>query len=114
MDKEVTFEYKLKKVKELVKMEDIDITKIENFPFQAQIIFTTLEGDKCARVITHTQKISNDKEEVQKNADFEILGMNAIQQTAKIAKQGDYKMAQVNARAWDQILQKGMNNEQQE
>eukprot|EP00349_Pseudokeronopsis_sp_Brazil_P005659 CAMPEP_0202964696 /NCGR_PEP_ID=MMETSP1396-20130829/8790_1 /ASSEMBLY_ACC=CAM_ASM_000872 /TAXON_ID= /ORGANISM="Pseudokeronopsis sp., Strain Brazil" /LENGTH=35 /DNA_ID= /DNA_START= /DNA_END= /DNA_ORIENTATION= len=35
MDKEITFEYKLKKVKELVKMTDIDLTKIEELPFQA-------------------------------------------------------------------------------
>lgn len=34
-DTDVTFEYKLKSIKELVKMEDIDLTKIKFFPFQA-------------------------------------------------------------------------------
>jgi len=30
---EITFEYRLKTIKELVKMEDIDLTKIKSFPF---------------------------------------------------------------------------------
>ncbi len=32
---EITFEYRLKAIRELVKMEDIDITKLDSFPFQA-------------------------------------------------------------------------------
>jgi hypothetical protein len=32
---EVTFEYQLKHYKELLKMEDIDLTQISHFPFQA-------------------------------------------------------------------------------
>lgn len=32
---EFTFEYRLKSIKDLVKMEDIDLTQIKYFPFQA-------------------------------------------------------------------------------
>lgn len=32
-DTEVTFEYTLKKIRELAKMEDIDLEKIKAFPF---------------------------------------------------------------------------------
>jgi hypothetical protein len=32
-DTDVTFEYKLKSIKELIKMTDIDLTKIKEFPF---------------------------------------------------------------------------------
>jgi hypothetical protein len=32
-DTEITFEYKLKPIKELVKMVDIDLTQIKSFPF---------------------------------------------------------------------------------
>lgn len=32
---EITFEYRLKNLKELVKMDDLDLTKIQSFPFQA-------------------------------------------------------------------------------
>lgn len=78
-DTEVTFEYRMKPVRELLKMLDIDVTEITNFPFQAQIIYTALDGAKCVRVITNLLAISNDRQEVEKDADFEILGMNAIQ-----------------------------------
>ncbi len=77
-DKEVTFEYTLKSIKELVKMEDIDLAKISRFPFQAQITYTALDGSKCVRVITSQSEISNDKDELNKNADFAVLGVNAI------------------------------------
>lgn len=33
-DTEITFEYTLKKIKDLVKMEDIDLESITHFPFQ--------------------------------------------------------------------------------
>ena len=78
-DTVVTFEYKLKSIKELVKMDDIDLTKISSFPFQAQITYSALDGSRCVRVITNTQEISNNREELEKNADYEVLGLNAIQ-----------------------------------
>lgn len=30
---EITFEYRLKSIKELVKMEDLDLTQVKHFPF---------------------------------------------------------------------------------
>lgn len=30
---EFTFEYRLKSIKDLIKMEDVDLTKIQSFPF---------------------------------------------------------------------------------
>ena len=50
---EITFEYRLKPIKELVKMEDIDLTQISHFSFQAQISYNALDGSKCVRVITN-------------------------------------------------------------
>jgi hypothetical protein len=38
---------------------------------------------------------------LKKDADFEILGMNAVQQASKVARQGDFKKAQVISKAWD-------------
>lgn len=78
-DSEITFEYRIKSVRQLVKMSDIDLTKIDAFPFQAQIEFTALDGSKCVRVISDRTEISSDRDELEKNANFEILGMNAIQ-----------------------------------
>ena len=62
---EVTFEYRMKKVKELLKMADLDMTKVSNLPFQAQITYTALDGSRCVRIITNTLEISSDKEDLQ-------------------------------------------------
>lgn len=35
-------------------MEDIDLTKITDFPFQTQIEYTALDGSKMIRVVTQT------------------------------------------------------------
>lgn len=61
METEITFEYTLKKISELAKMDDIDLTKIEKFPFQTQITYKDLDGNLCIRVITEQQKVSNEK-----------------------------------------------------
>jgi hypothetical protein len=50
---EITFEYRLKGLKELVKMEDLDLTAIQSFPFQAQITYSALDGSKCVRIISN-------------------------------------------------------------
>jgi hypothetical protein len=61
---EVTFEYRMKSVKELLKMLDLDMTLIKSLPFQAQITYTALNGSRCVRVITNTLEISTEREEL--------------------------------------------------
>ncbi len=63
-------------------MEDLDMTKIKSLPFQAQITYTALDGARCVRIITNTLEISNDKEELQQQADFNVLGICAVQTSA--------------------------------
>jgi hypothetical protein len=41
---------------------------------------------------------------LKKNADFEILGINAIQQSSKLARQGEFREAQAVAKAWDKVM----------
>ena len=61
-----TFEFGLKSIKDLLKMEDIDMTKVANFPFQTQISYTALDGSKCLRVITQQKEVCNEREVVEK------------------------------------------------
>jgi hypothetical protein len=63
-----TFEYGMKEISELLEMEDIDMTKITHFPFQAQIEYTALDGSKCLRVITKQLEVTGEREEVEANA----------------------------------------------
>lgn len=75
---EITFEYTLKKISALAKMDDLDLTKIEHFPFQTQITYKALDGSKCIRVITERQKISSEKEKLEREANYEIFGQNCL------------------------------------
>ncbi|CDW73759.1 type a von willebrand factor domain-containing protein [Stylonychia lemnae] len=110
---EITFEYKLKNIKKLLEMEDIDLEKLKHFPFQAQIAYTSLDGARCILVITNQVETSNDRNELMQQANFDILGVNAIQQTAKFARGGDFVKAQVNAKAWSRHLERDSNDEEQ-
>ncbi len=110
----ITFEYRLKNVSALVKMEDIDLTKLKTFPFQTQITYTSLEGDKCVRIITKFQDISSDKQELKRKASFGIIKTHAIQQSSKMAKVGNLRGAQANAKAWNRVMRGADNKEQAE
>lgn len=57
-----TFEYTLKPISELVKMEDLNLEEIKYFPFQTQISYTSLDGARLLRVITKKMEVSTDRE----------------------------------------------------
>jgi len=109
---ELTFEYKIKRVKELLLMDDLDLKTLKNFPFQAQIYYKTREGSDCVRVISSCIEMGNDRKVIEEKANFEILGLNAIKQTSKLAKKGDYLEAQINAKAWDNKISQVHNPNQ--
>mmetsp|Transcript_36748 Transcript_36748/g.36362 ORF Transcript_36748/g.36362 Transcript_36748/m.36362 type:complete len:261 (-) Transcript_36748:23-805(-) len=93
-ESETTFEYKIKSKQELESNVDFDFEKLTHLPFQTQIFYTKLDGMKCIRVNSHQQEISTDKKEVEAEADSELLGINCVQQAAKIANRGDFRHAQ--------------------
>ena len=57
--------------------------------------------------------ISNDRKELEKKANFEILGMNAIKQSSKLARDGDILKAQVHAKAWNRRMRDNVQTESQ-
>jgi hypothetical protein len=59
-------------------MDDIDLSQIKNFPFQAQITYQALDGSKCIRIISNLQEVSSDRDALEKNANYQILSTNAI------------------------------------
>ena len=55
----------MKPISQLLKMGgDIDMATMTHFPFQTQIIYTALNGDKCLRVITQRLEVSNERDEL--------------------------------------------------
>ena len=109
-DTDVCFEYQMKPLRALLKIKEIDFSLLQKLPFQAQIHFTALDGSRQVRVITKALDISTDKEDLKKNADFQILGINAIQQSSKLARQGEFKSAQAVAKAWDKVMTRDPNS----
>jgi len=101
---EITFEYELKPLEEREKMKDIDFTKLTELPFQSQISYTTLDGMSCVRLTTKTQKTTFDKNEAKKAANYQVLTVNAVQQSAKLADIGEMREAQANAYQWGNML----------
>lgn len=89
------------------------MTQIKEFPFQAQIEYTALNGDKCMRVISKNQLVSNEREELEEKADSNMLMRNCIQQSAKIARDGDIRQAQVVAKAWNRKMRSNIQSEEQ-
>ena len=73
-------------------------------PFQAIINYTNGAGDKMQRVITKFLKLNDNKEEVEKQAIFEIISANAMQKAAKLASEGQYTKAQANAQLWRRYM----------
>ena len=54
-DTQITFEYTMKKISQLARMEDLDLTKLTHFPFQSQITYKALDGSIGMRVISERQ-----------------------------------------------------------
>jgi len=108
-----TFEYTVKSIKELLELEDVDMTQIKELPFQAQIEYTALNGDRMMRVLSKTQVVSNEREELEKYADSNMLMRNCVQQSAKIARHGDTRQAQVIAKGWNRKMRSNLQSEQQ-
>ena len=101
---EVTLEYCAKPSKDLKEMKDMDFSKVTHLPFQTQIGYLSLDGMKCVRLITKSQEITFEREEAKKEADYHVLSVNAVQQTAKLAKEGNYRGAQANAYHWKRMM----------
>ncbi|GAM18137.1 hypothetical protein SAMD00019534_013120 [Acytostelium subglobosum LB1] len=65
-------------------------TSLKSLPFQLQITYTTMKGMKCVRVMTMTQEITTKQEVAEEHADVEVLGINMVQTSSKMASGGDY------------------------
>jgi len=112
-DTVITFEYSVKPPKELLAMKDVDLSKLNIVPLQAQITYKDTAGQKCLRVLTQIQEVTHEKEEAVKNANKEILGAHAAIKMAQIVQEnGDIRQAQANAFHYAKII--GGNDAQQQ
>lgn len=84
-----TFEYGMKPISQLLEMEDLDMTKITHFTFQSQIEYTALDGSKCLRVITKKLEVTGEREEVELQANQDMMQANCMSKGTAFAKAGN-------------------------
>eukprot|EP01091_Cochliopodium_minus_P013921 TRINITY_DN4604_c0_g1_i1.p1 TRINITY_DN4604_c0_g1~~TRINITY_DN4604_c0_g1_i1.p1 ORF type:complete len:624 (-),score=193.39 TRINITY_DN4604_c0_g1_i1:69-1940(-) len=61
--------------------------------FQLQITYRDLKGVKKLRCITKSLKVTNDRKLAEEELNFDVISANTIQNSAKIAKKGEYSEA---------------------
>ena len=94
-EKEDYFELKFKHATKLSEINEINFDELNHLIFQIEIIYKKRNGGKYIRIITKNLKVSDDKEEINKQADFNIVSTLQIQKSAKLAGKGKMMDAQV-------------------
>ena len=103
---ETYYEIKFKKAIKLAEMKDINFEELKNLIFQIEITYRNKIGGKYIRVITKNMKVSDNKEEVEKQANYDIITACEIQKSAKLAGAGLYREAQAQAHVARKFLKK--------
>jgi len=89
--------------------------KRKTLPFQLHIKYTKLNGMKCVRIISKDQPITWDRAKAEAEAKVDVLGLNAVQTTAKLARKGSYTGARFNNYTHQDLLSRAaQHNNQQE
>ena len=88
------YELKFKHATKLAEMNEIDFDQLKNLIFQTEISYKNVKGGKYIRVITKNLIVSDNKEEINKVANMNIVSTLQIQKSAKLAGQGDLMAAQ--------------------
>lgn len=88
-ESDTTFQFWLRSKKEIPSQ----FSSLPNVPFQVQIKYTKMDGMKCLRVVTVMRNITKDRQIAEKNLNVSVIGLNSVQQAAKMALQGNYEQA---------------------
>ena len=104
-----TFEYGLKAISELLKMDDLDMSTVTHFPFQAQISYTAMDGSQCLRVITKKLEVSSEREELTQQANADFLQQHVVMKASNNARAGNDKKAQAMMKVFNRKT-KGLVN----
>jgi hypothetical protein len=98
-EKEDYFEFKFKHATKLSEINEINFDELNHLIFQIEVIYKKKNGGKYIRVISKKLKVSDDKEKINKQANFDIISTLQIQKSAKLAGIGDMMQAQAQIHA---------------
>ena len=91
---ETYHEFKFKSSSKLAEFSEINFDALKNLTFQAEINYKRPDGKRYIRVITKNLIVSDNKEEVNKQANMNIISTLQSRKSAKLAGQGDLMGAQ--------------------
>ncbi|XP_071854756.1 circularly permutated Ras protein 1-like isoform X4 [Apostichopus japonicus] len=91
---------------DLVGAEHSMINGLEELPFQVQISFTGRDGGQYLRLITMNKPVTRNREFAEQNANVAIVGAHAAQNAAKLAVEGDFGQAQMNALVTQKLVER--------
>ncbi|EAS06920.4 Sec23/Sec24 trunk domain protein (macronuclear) [Tetrahymena thermophila SB210] len=97
----ITFEYLIQHPEEL--------KDVSSIPFQAQIEYTDLNGQRQFIVVTKQIKTTQNAQEVDNNLNMEIVEKRMAQKCANLIKQGDAKQAKQYQQQWNSFVEKNDN-----
>ena len=109
LEKETYLELKFKEAKKLADMNDINFDELKNLIFQFVITYKNKNEGKYVRVITKQLKISDNKEEINKQANMNIVSTLQIQKSAKLAGAGRLMDAQAQIHIARNFLNNNIN-----
>jgi hypothetical protein len=61
---------------------NIDLDQLTQLPFQLQVIYTDIDGNKALRVLTQLKETTENREVAEINAFREVIAENHIRSTA--------------------------------
>ena len=93
-EKETYFELKFKNAIKLSELTHINFDELKNLIFQIVFNYKNKDEGEYIRIITQKLKISDNKEEIQKQANLNIVSTLQIQKSAKLASVGKLMDAQ--------------------
>ena len=100
------FELKFKHAIKLSEMKEINFDELKNLIFQIEILYTKRNGEKVIRVITKNLKVSDNSEEINKQANFNIISTMQVRKSAKLAGKGNMMEAQAQIHVARNFLNK--------
>ena len=103
------YELKFKHATQLAEMKEINFNELKNLIFQTEILYKNNNGDKCIRIITKNLKVSDNKEEINKQANLNIVSTLQTRKSAKLAAAGKL----MDAQAQIHIARNFLNYQQQ-
>ena len=106
---ETYYELKFKNATKLADIKEIDYDKLKNLTFQTEITYKNKNGAKYIRIITKNLEVSDNKEQVNKQANLNIVSTNQVQKSAKLAGKGNFMDAQAQIHVARNFLNSNAN-----